>query len=40
MSVCGFNFLPIDEYSNIFIVAAFSNNSLSGKTSLPVKKSY
>ena len=40
MSVCAFNSLPNGEYSNLFIVADFSNNSYSGKTSLPVKNSY
>ena len=40
MSVFAFNSLPNGEYSNLFIVAAFSNKFLSGKTSLPVKNSY
>ena len=40
MSVCDFNSLPNGEYSNLFIVATFSSNSFSGKTSLPVKNSY
>ena len=38
--VCFFNSWPNGKYSNIFIVAAFSSKSFSGKTSLPVKKSY
>ena len=40
MSVCDFNSLLNGEYSNHFIVAAFSSKSFSGKTSLPVKNSY
>ena len=40
MSVCAFNILPKDDYSNLFIVAAFSSKSFSGKTSLLVKNSY
>ena len=40
MSVFFFNLLPNDEYSNLLIVAAFSNNSLSGKTSSPIRNSY
>ena len=40
MSVCAFNYLPKGEYSNLFILAAFSRKSVSGKTSLPVKNSY
>ena len=40
MSVCGFDLLPKGEYSNLFIVAAFSSKSFSGKTSLLVKSSY
>ena len=40
MSVCAFNYLPKGKHSNLFIVAAFSSNSFSGKTSLPVKDSY
>ena len=40
MSICAFNSLPNGEYSNIFNATAFSNWSLSGKTSLPVKNSY
>ena len=34
MSVC------LDEYSNLLIVATFSNESISGKTSSPVKNLY
>ena len=40
MPVFTFNSLPNGEYSNLFIVAAFSNQSFSGKTSLPYKNSY
>ena len=40
MSVCAFNFLPKGGYSKLFIVAAFSSKSFSGKTSLPVENSY
>ena len=40
MSVCAFNSLPNREYSNIFIVAAFSIKSFSGETSLSIKNSY
>ena len=40
MSVCAFKYLPLGEYSNLFIVAAFSRKSFSGKTSLLVKNSY
>ena len=40
MSNCAFNSLPNGEYLNLFIVAAFSSKSFSGKTSLPVKNSY
>ena len=40
MSVCFFNSLPNGEYSNFFIVAAFSNRYLPGKTSSTVKNSY
>ena len=41
MSVCAFNYFnPKGEYSNLFISVAFSDNSFSGKTSFPVKKSY
>ena len=37
MSICTFSSLPKGEYSNLFIAAAFSSKSFSGKTSLPVK---
>ena len=40
MSICAFNSLPKGQYSNLFIVAAFSSKSFLGKTSLPVKNSY
>ena len=40
MSVCAFYSVPNSKYSNLSIVAAFSSNSISGKTSLPVKNSY
>ena len=40
MLVCAFNFLPNKEYSNLLIVAGFSNSSFSCKTSLFVKSSY
>ena len=40
MSVCAFSSLPNGEYSNLFILTAFSNKSFSGKTSLSVKNSY
>ena len=40
MSVYAFNSLPNVEYSNLFNVAAFSSESFSCKTSLPVKNSY
>ena len=40
MSVCAFSYLPNGEYSNLFIVAAFTNKLFSGKTSLLVKNSY
>ena len=40
MSVCAFNYLSNEEYSDLFIVVAFSSKSFSGKTSLPVKNSY
>ena len=40
MSVFAFNSLPNGEYSNHFLVAAFSSKSFSGKTSLPVKNLY
>ena len=37
LSSCPFNFLPKVEYSNLLIVAAFSNSSVSGKISSLVK---
>ena len=40
MSICAFNSLPKGQYSNLFIVAAFSSKAFLGKTSLPVKNSY
>ena len=40
MSVRAFNSLSNGEYSNLFIVAAFSSNYFPGKASLPVKNSY
>ena len=40
MSIGTFNSLSKDEYSSLFIVAAFSSNYFFGKTSLPVKNSY
>ena len=40
MSVCAFNSLPNRDYSYLFIEAAFSSKSFSGKASLPVKYSY
>ena len=40
MSLCSFNSLPSGEYSNLLIVAAFSNSPFSGKTSLSDKSSY
>ena len=40
MAVCAFNSLPNREYQNLFIVAAFSRQSFSEKTSFPVKNSY
>ena len=40
MPICAFNFLSKGEYSNLFIAAAFSSKSFSGKISLPVKNSY
>ena len=39
-TVYAFNSLPNGEYSNLFIVAAFSSKSFSGKISLPVKNLY
>ena len=40
MSVCAFNSLPNEEYSNLFLLAAFSIKSFSGKASLAVGNSY
>ena len=40
ISVCFFNSLTNGEFSNLLIVAAFSNKSFSYKTSFPVKNSY
>ena len=40
MPVCAFNSLPNKEYSNLSIVAAFSNKPFSGKIYLPVRYSY
>ena len=40
MPVCAFNSLPKGKYSNLLIVATFSSQSFSGKTSLPVKNLY
>ena len=40
MSVCAFNSLCKGECSYLFTVAAFSSNSFSSKTILPVKNSY
>ena len=40
MSVCFFKSLPNGEYSNLSIVANFSNSHFFGKTSPPVKNSY
>ena len=37
MLVCAFNYLPNGKYSNVFIFAAFSNKSFSGKVSLSVE---
>ena len=37
MLVCAFNYLPNGKYSNVFIFAAFSNKSFSGKISLSVE---
>ena len=39
-TVYAFNSLPNGEYSNLFIVAAFSSKSFSGKISLSVKNLY
>ena len=40
MLVCALNSLPKGQYSNLFVVAVFSNKYFSGKTSLPVKSVY
>ena len=40
MPVCFLNSQPNGEYSNLLIVAAFSNKPFSGKISSPVKRSY
>ena len=40
MSVFCFKSLLNAEYSNLLIVAAFSNNPFSGKTSSPIKNKY
>ena len=40
MSVGALNYLSKSQYSNPFIVAAFSKNTFSSKTSLPVKNAY
>ena len=40
MSVGALNYLSKSQYSSPFIVAAFSKNTFSSKTSLPVKNSY
>ena len=40
MSVCAFNPLPKEKYSNLFIIAAFSRISFSGKMSLSLRNSY
>ena len=40
MSVFAYSSFPKGEYSNLFIVAAFSSKSLFGTASLRVKKSY
>ena len=40
MSVYDFNSLSNEEYSNLFIVAAFSSKPFSGKTSFLVRNSY
>ena len=40
MSVCFFNSFPNNEYSNLLIIAAFSNSPYSSKNSLPVRNSY
>ena len=40
MSICAFNYLTNEEYSNLFIIAAFSIKSFFSKTFLPVTNSY
>ena len=40
MSVCFFNSLPNGKYSKFFILAAFSNKSVSDKTLISDKNSY
>ena len=40
MPVCFFNSLPDGEYSNLLIVASYSNKYFSDKTSFLVKKSF
>ena len=40
IQVCFFNSLLNGKYSNLLIVAAFSNKSFSSKTPSPVKNSY
>ena len=40
MSLCFFNSLYNGKYSNLLIVAAYSNSPFSGKTSLTFKNSY
>ena len=40
MSVCFYNSLPNGEYSNLLILASFSNKSFAVKTSSPVKNFY
>ena len=40
MSFCAFNSLPNGEYSNLFVVAAFSSKLFFGETSLLVKNPY
>ena len=40
MPDCAFNSSPNNEYSNLFIVTAFSNRSFLCKTTLSVRNSY
>ena len=40
MPDCAFNSSPNNEYSNLFIVAAFCNRSFLCKTTLSVRNSY